>query len=1529
MKITLIQESALHSIILPEKKSGQFFIKHTNVKGENEILLSITPENDCWIVKCGAKSSFEIGGENIKEYAVTGADDSITVFVDRNRERDLLLFEDDSAEKQVFHKYVLRSGVTIGSAQSCDVCLCSALISAHAAELKYVGESLKYIETSKSALTFINGVRTTEKILVPGDLIYIKGFSIIIGKNILAFNRAGDVKIASDGLVPYIYPEKDTTGIIRYFDENRQDKLFTISPRFSSEIVPLDIAVEEPPVNGSNAMQRPAIFQLGPSFTMGTGSAVTAAFTLLNGAAEGRDLTSMMPSLVMAISMMMSAMVWPVLAKCYETVYNKKLDRDTKTMYIHYLEEIRKQIADEMEKQKLVLMEHFPTLKELEEHTEKRTVRLWERTRQHSDYLQVCLGLGNVKPVGEIKFSKPKLEIRQEVLRSEMEKLRKEPRLLTETPVVLSLTENRIVGIAGKPEHSAKLLQSIVMQLTGLHSYMDVKLVLIFNQEDYERWGYMRWLPHTWNSLHNVRYIATNSDELKVISAALEKTLNGETNADGEVIYTNENYIVICTSYSLYEKSSLITHIIESDNRNFSVLLAFDKVNKLPKECDIVITAGERTALRSVHSEGVRTILPLDSEAVNFRKNAVSLANITINSVDSKYKLPSMLTFLDMMDVKYIEELNCQQRWQENNPVFSLAAPIGVDTRGDLFTLDLHQKVHGPHGLIAGTTGSGKSEFIMTYILSLAVNYSPRDISFLLIDYKGGGMAVAFKNLPHTAGIITNLDGAAVNRSLISIESELRRRQQIFLEAGEKYSTTINDIYTYQGLCREDSSLEPLQHLFIISDEFAELKKQQPEFMDKLISAARIGRSLGVHLILATQKPSGVVNDQIWSNSRFRVCLKVQDREDSTEVIRCPDAAAITQTGRFYLQVGYNEIFELGQSAWCGADYHPGGTVDTSGDEISVVDNTGRVIDRASTRTARQSMQEEKQKPEKQINLITKYISDIAASEKLHSRPLWLEPIPENIYIDAVAEKYGYKYDSKCFRAVMGEYDIPEQQRQELFSVSVEDGNILLFGSDGSGKTSFLTTYIYEHLSHRSAAESVFCILDFSAETLKAFESYNAVCSVITISQKEKLENMFNYLVKELATRREKLSEYGGGFAEYRLRNGDMPAITVVLSNYGAFKETYDEYEPTVEMLSRDGQKLGIFFIITALSPVFLKYKLTQSFKQKITMHLEDGAYNSVVGTTDKIPSAYRGRGLAMIEKDLVSEFQTAFVCEDDVFAFIRSQAEVINSRFKEQAFKIKTLPAVYTPELAQQYYTPDKPNLMPFALETKFAEPVYLDVSARIIPIIYYSTISPSVIQAFTEFASRRWKLYVIDPKKQLQSTDDFTSLSGAYAYNALYELHSEMLKRHKQAKKAAQGGEEIPHFERILCIINGFSAFEDLIKKQAEENAAEGVNIQEEVTRRVGDLHLVINGSPYDIGLTFVIIDKASSLYHCSGREWFTERLKLNSFVWIGANLASESTFRHSRVSDSKIDFGDDLGYSVVKGSCEMIKLLNCTED
>ena len=395
--------------------------------------------------------------------------------------------------------------------------------------------------------------------------------------------------------------------------------------------------------------------------------------------------------------------------------------------------------------------------------------------------------------------------------------------------------------------------------------------------------------------------------------------------------------------------------------------------------------------------------------------------------------------------------------------------------------------------------------------LAMAINYSPEEVSFILIDYKGGGLVGAFENqktgavLPHLAGKITNLDKAEMKRTLVSIDSELRRRQQVFNDARDSLGESTIDIYKYQRLFREGKLTEPVSHLFIICDEFAELKSQQPEFMDNLISTARIGRSLGVHLILATQKPSGVVNDQIWSNTRFRVCLKVQDKSDSNEMIKVPDAAEIKQTGRFYLQVGYNEIFMLGQSGWTGAPYYPTELIKKDYDRsVSFINNVGEVIQSNENTTSKKkvvAMGDE-------LTATVKYIIDTAKKENIVARKMWLDKIPPVIFVNNLLKKYDVKPDKTDIKAIVGELDDPSNQKQELLTLSLtETGNTAIYSISGSDREQALKSIIYSTMCIYNSQDINWYIVDFGAESLRIFSKIPHIGDMVFNGEKEKLTN--------------------------------------------------------------------------------------------------------------------------------------------------------------------------------------------------------------------------------------------------------------------------------------------------------------------------------------------------------------------------------------------------------------------------------------
>ena len=600
--------------------------------------------------------------------------------------------------------------------------------------------------------------------------------------------------------------------------------------------------------------------------------------------------------------------------------------------------------------------------------------------------------------------------------------------------------------------------------------------------------------------------------------------------------------------------------------------------------------------------------------------------------------------------------MNSELRWKNNNIINSLGTEIGVDSSNKIIKLDLHEKNHGPHGLIAGMTGSGKSEFIVTYILSLAVNYSPEEVQFVLIDYKGGGLAGAFENrktgikLPHLAGTITNLDKAEMNRTLVSIQSELQRRQKVFNEAKIKLNTGTIDIYKYQRLHREGLLDDPISHLFIICDEFAELKSQQPDFMDQLVSAARIGRSLGVHLILATQKPSGVVDDQIWSNAKFKVCCKVQTAEDSNEMIRRPDAAYLKEAGRFYLQVGYDQYFIMGQSAYSGVKYVPSTHTNVNIDNsIDFINYQGNVIKNVFIR-------DDSEKTEdlgEELGNVLKYIIGVAKSLNLSSKQLWLDNIPNNIYYSYVISKYknNLSIERNIIKAIIGEYDDPQTQSQGYAYVDLSNGgNLLIGGNTGSGKTTLLSTIIYSIIINHSPDEVNFYIIDYANENLKKFMNAPQVSDVITQDSASKVNILFKRINEEIKRRKEILSNVGLDYNSYVQKNvtHNIPFIIVILNGLDNFKDYFEDIVSNdIPSISRECAKYGITLIFSEVATNAISYSVLENFPQKIALNYTEKDNYYYLMNSKLVPSENPGRGLINI-KNNVYQFQVCQIFEVD-----------------------------------------------------------------------------------------------------------------------------------------------------------------------------------------------------------------------------------------------------------------------------------------
>ncbi|WP_338470825.1 type VII secretion protein EssC [Niallia sp. XMNu-256] len=1520
MQLSLLKQEEIYTCILPEKKKGQYWVTQKNEDGSEERVISVEGFEDHWVLKSNKHAVILSQGKKVKETKVENTS-IYTIRLTKTGEDVILLSEPITRDRKQFKKLRLpREGsITIGRADHSDIRYYNPFTSSLHAQLVIHNNGLSIQDTNSSNGTFVNGKRVHQAMLKPGDLVYILGFKIIIGNGFIALNNPNGQVTYKETIFKNYIKHRPMVEAEKEEDEEDagNDHHFYVSPRFKRDIEEAQLKIDGPPAL-TNMEETPLMLMLGPSITMGMASVLTAYFTVTNVLSYGGNMRTAMPSVIMSISMLLGMILWPILTRKFERRKRAQQEKIRQEKYRMYLKSIRQQLIDEAKYQEQILHENYVTIEECIDRIIHQKRNLWERTHLHDDFLKLRLGTGTLPLSLDLQYPEKRFTVEDDVLQAELDQLVSEPRNLHGVPVSLSFKEDWISGIIGNRHSIISLTKRLIVQFIALHSYEELKLVFLYDEKEQDVWDFVKWLPHVWDNEGNVRFIATTPQEAKELSAFLEgEILSREGQSSNDESLT-PYYVIFAMNKSLAAKAEMIGMILKQKrNIGFSVIHLYDEIQNLPKECTIVVQDDGNEMKMYDKDDITGQYLSFKEDPIsnlNEMELATTMANIKLDNSSSDYTLPTMITFLDMFEVGKIEHLNALTRWQENDPTRTLETPVGVDTSGEMFHLDLHEKFHGPHGLVAGMTGSGKSEFIMSFILSLAVNYHPHEVAFILIDYKGGGMAHAFTDLPHLAGTITNLDGAAINRSLVSIQSELKRRQAIFNEAATKLNTSNIDIYKYQRLYREGQVTEPLQHLFIISDEFAELKTQQPEFMEQLVSAARIGRSLGIHLILATQKPSGVVDDQIWSNSKFRVSLKVQEKADSMDMIKRPDAAELTVTGRFYLQVGFNELFELGQSAWSGAPYYPSDRVIVNKDKsVVVIDKLGRPL----KQVVPSNRQTFVKNPPKQIDEINDYLAGIAKEENIHIRRLWLEPIPEFIFVDELKQKYGVTRKRYEINPVIGELDDPANQRQLVLTFPLSrEGNAIIYGSASSGKTTFLTTLVYSLMEDHSPSELNLYILDFSAETLRAFEKAPHVGDVLLSHETEKIHNLFKMLDDEISTRKKLFADYGGDYYSYVKATGEeIPAIVVMIHNYSAFTETYEEMEDMISYLTREGTKYGIYFIVTALNTGAVRYRLLQNFKQLFVLQQNDSSdYSAVLGNTNGVyPSKFKGRGI--FKRDEVYEFQIAHVDKDveNTFAFIRNycseQAELIQTLAK----RIPILPEKVDIEYLEQDIDRHDSKI-PVGVEKVSLLTSYLDLGRSTTHLLLSQfNDNDRFLHGMVEvFAQKNvGKLIVIDPEGKLRSSE-----KNGYEYagrdsnlnDIVVELFNLMVYRNNTYKDAIATGEQKPVYEKVTCIITSFTSLTSVLTDDSLDK-----------------LKILLEKNNLEYHVTFVINESAANISSFSFETWFTQHVSLSDGIWVGNGIAEQYQFKLNKLSHELYqEIEEDFGYVIKNGKPTLVKLV-----
>ncbi len=899
--------------------------------------------------------------------------------------------------------------------------------------------------------------------------------------------------------------------------------------------------------------------------------------------------------------------------------------------------------------------------------------RLWERRVSDKDFLTLRLGSADM-------FSSV------EVVKS-FDAENFEAPVMFQAPVSVNLRKVRNLGVAGPMNAVHSAARWLVTQLTTLHSPSDVRLFLLASSDSKNEWSWMRWLPHTATSHEPGEPFCTiatdryaRDEHIKALLQILD--LRQQAKERREEIVWQSVVVVYDGIRDLRELPGVARLLREGPEHSIYSIGLDSATSRLAQETAAEIAIEPQYAstarLRVAGQETVERFIVDQVSSTWSEDIARSIAPyIEAGREVEGEMLPAALNFVEMTGVNLDNPDSVLARWSYGDGR-TTRFPIGKSLDGE-FSLDL--KHDGPHGLVAGTTGAGKSEFLQTLVASLALANRPDALNFLLIDYKGASAFSSCEDLPHTVGLVTNLDGHLTKRALVALEAELHRREQLLkdMHASDVDAAWLAD--------PEFSAENGLARLVIVIDEFAELNQELPDFIQGLIRVARIGRSLGVHLILGTQRPAGVVSPEMRANTGLRIALRMEDRNDSTEVLESPEAATISRRtpGRAYARLGGASSIVPFQTARVAGRRRdivqtvtPPRLVQFSWEQV------GRPLFKTKTDDVVES---ETTDLHALVTLINKAAELSAIPE---ARSPWLPPLPKAYVVPLDDE------------VVFGLIDEPKKQTQPFAVYDLEtSGHLLFAGSARSGRSTALRTLAGAIANTWSPSDCHIVGLDFGNGALQSLTALPH-CGVVTgRSENERIGRVISRLRDEVTLRQGLFARAGfGDIKEQRqhsVPDEKLPYIVVFLDRWEGFLSEFSvdiasEMPDEVMRLLREGPGVGLRFVITGDNAI-LSDRVSAQIDEKIVLRLNNKDSYAIAGIAAKsIPDDMPdGRG---IQVDTHADIQIGLLAEDsstiEQNRALANIAELARNRWPEASgeqapLRVDALPEVTTLENAQQ----------------------------------------------------------------------------------------------------------------------------------------------------------------------------------------------------------------------------------------------------
>lgn len=916
------------------------------------------------------------------------------------------------------------------------------------------------------------------------------------------------------------------------------------------------------------------------------------------------------------------------------------------------------------------------------------TRRLWERRSTDSDHLSVRLGLADATSRVEVEDS------------AEPEHRRKTRATVRSVPVTVPLREAGVVGLAGPGDWPRRRARWMVGQLGVLQSPRDVQVYILTSSEHVHDWAWAAWLPHVRPSFGQeaVALIGTTTDTLAArvaeVSSLITQRRAAMEGAGSKVMSGPQVVVVLDGARRLRALPGVVSILRDGPGVGVSVVCLDGDEQLLPEECTVVALArvdGGMT-LRRQDADDLRSVLV--DEVLDDWYEPVARAVAAVHDVtatEGEGLIPDSARLVEVLGLEEVDAEQMVARWRliSKGGKGSTEAVVGVSLDGP-FSLDLVRD--GPHALVGGTTGSGKSEFLQTVVASLAVVNTPETMNFVLVDYKGGAAFSQCQQLPHTVGMVTDLDSHLVERALDSLRAELTFREHVLADAGAK---DLEDYLDAQGRGHVGPTLP---RLLIVIDEFASMARELPDFVSGLVNIAQRGRSLGIHLILATQRPSGVISPEIRANTNLRVALRMTDKNESKDVIDANDAAEIakSQPGRAYARLGHTSVIPF-QSARVG------------GRRLSLSD-VGQVeppfVGRVSLADLgapppRRPRVKRQENVETDLGALVETLREAArvGGWPVPRRP-WLPALPDLLPLSGLPQptaesEFGWALE-----------DSPSDQRQGPAVIDLDSfGHRYVIGAAGSGRSTTLRTTAFAAATAMPVSDLHLYAIDCGNGALTVLNELPHTGAVVQRGQAERTQRLLTRLQAELGRRQQVLA--AGNFAsvteqrELAEPGTRLPRVLVLIDRWESFMSTYGEVDSgslvvLVQELLRDGASAGIHLLVAG-DRSLLSSRMSVLTDDALVLRLTDRFDYGMAGIDHKkLPEEILpGRGF---RSGSGLEVQVAILGDDPAGRAQTTAARRIAAGIREREhvvpgtgpFRVDDLPSTITVDAAYQYVGPE-----------------------------------------------------------------------------------------------------------------------------------------------------------------------------------------------------------------------------------------------